>query len=174
MVLNSNGNSDSDSDSKGWFTRTTQAQAQENIRVNRDNASINASARKGNLSFFLHLHLCLRRPGSHVLFLALVLMLASLCRTCEPALTVIVTVHVSNSNSNSNSISNTVIVTIYFTLDRTWKKKNRRLWVRFSTSIYKQKSNVLTAGLLGKQQQQQQQQHNCLLYRCNYRTCACT
>ena len=39
----------------------------------------------GNLSFFLRLRLCLRRPGSHVRFLALALMLASLRRTCEPA-----------------------------------------------------------------------------------------
>ena len=39
--------------------------------------------KKGNLSFFLHLFLCLRRNGSHVRFLAL--MLALLHRTCEPA-----------------------------------------------------------------------------------------
>ena len=50
---------------------TTQAQAQ--------------AQEEGNISFFLRLRLCLRRPGSHVRFLALALMLASLRRTCEPA-----------------------------------------------------------------------------------------
>ena len=44
---------------------------------------------EGNISFFLRLRLCLRRPGSHVRFLALALiMLASLRRTCEPGLSV--------------------------------------------------------------------------------------
>ena len=39
-----------------------------------------------NISFFLRLRLCLCRPSSHVRFLSLALMLASLRRTCEPAL----------------------------------------------------------------------------------------
>ena len=66
---------------KGWFTHTTQRRKHKRKRKHKCKKTY-----VWKISFFSCLRLCLRRPGSHIHFLALALMLASLRRTCEPAL----------------------------------------------------------------------------------------
>ena len=66
-------------------------QVQENVHVNRDDASISAWRKKKEI---FPLILVLASPGSHIRFLALALMLASLRCMCEAAFRVYPWIHV--------------------------------------------------------------------------------
>ena len=88
--------------SKGWFTRTTQRRKHKRKRKKKEIfpsscACACACVVPVHTYVFLRLRLCLRRPGSHVRFLALVLVLASsrFTRTfpCACACACVVPVH---------------------------------------------------------------------------------